>query len=95
MPLIKKLGENILKPILHFIYVMKSKNVSFADKAKICGAIAYIVIPTDLIPDFIPLTGWCDDLAGVAWAFHTVRKNITPEIKEKTESKLNKLFNYK
>lgn len=25
------------------------------------GALAYVVLPTDVIPDFIPLMGWVDD----------------------------------
>ncbi|WP_324172922.1 YkvA family protein [Sulfurimonas sp.] len=25
------------------------------------GALAYVVLPTDVVPDFIPLMGWVDD----------------------------------
>lgn len=27
----------------------------------IAGALAYVVLPTDIIPDFLPLIGWLDD----------------------------------
>lgn len=95
MSLLKKLRKRILLPILHFTYILKSKNVTFADKAKICGAIIYAIVPTDLIPDFIPVAGYGDDLAGLIWAIFTIRKNITPEIKEKAENRLNKWFENK
>lgn len=36
--------------------------VSIVDKALVAGAIAYILLPTDLIPDFIPFLGEVDDV---------------------------------
>jgi len=35
-------------------------------KALIVGAIGYIVLPIDLIPDMIPVVGYADDLASAA-----------------------------
>ena len=35
-------------------------------KALIIGAIGYILLPLDLIPDFVPVVGYTDDLASVA-----------------------------
>ena len=35
-------------------------------KALIVGAIGYIVLPIDLIPDMVPLVGYADDLASAA-----------------------------
>jgi len=35
-------------------------------KALIIGAIGYIILPFDLIPDFIPVIGYADDLASAA-----------------------------
>lgn len=38
------------------------RRVSVLDKALLAGAIAYIVAPIDLIPDFIPFLGEVDDV---------------------------------
>jgi uncharacterized membrane protein YkvA (DUF1232 family) len=38
------------------------RRVSMVDKLLVVGAIAYIVMPIDLIPDFIPFFGEIDDL---------------------------------
>lgn len=35
-------------------------------KAVIIGAIGYILLPLDLIPDFTPVVGYADDLASAA-----------------------------
>lgn len=29
----------------------------------IIGALLYVVSPCDLLPDFVPALGWCDDIA--------------------------------
>ncbi len=31
-------------------------------KVKMAGAVAYFVAPIDIVPDFIPVAGWLDDL---------------------------------
>lgn len=38
------------------------RRVSVLDKALVAGAIAYIISPLDLIPDFIPFLGEVDDV---------------------------------
>ena len=35
-------------------------------------AMLYIVSPLDLIPDFIPVIGWLDDLGVLVWAARQV-----------------------
>lgn len=42
--------------------LVTDKRVSVVDKLLVAGAIAYIVMPIDLIPDFIPFFGEIDDL---------------------------------
>jgi uncharacterized membrane protein YkvA (DUF1232 family) len=36
--------------------------VSMVDKLLVLGAIAYIIMPVDLVPDFIPFLGEVDDV---------------------------------
>jgi len=47
-------------------------------KAVLLGAIAYFVLPTDFIPDYIPLIGYTDDAAVLAAAIKLVTSHITP-----------------
>ncbi len=91
----KKAGSRVINPALLLYYVLKSKKVSFADKAKICGALGYFILPLDIIPDFIPLAGYGDDLATLAWAIHTVYENVTPEMKEQAQKQLDEWFDNK
>jgi uncharacterized membrane protein YkvA (DUF1232 family) len=42
--------------------LLTDKRVSSVDKLLVAGAIAYIAMPLDLIPDFIPFIGEVDDV---------------------------------
>ena len=42
--------------------LLADRRVSVVDKLLVAGAIAYIVMPIDLIPDFIPFLGEVDDV---------------------------------
>ena len=42
--------------------LLSDRRVSRVDKLIVAGALAYIVMPIDLIPDFIPFFGEIDDL---------------------------------
>ena len=44
----------------------RSPDVPFSSKVEILAALAYIAIPPDVIPDFIPALGWLDDFVVAA-----------------------------
>lgn len=88
----KKAGIKVIYLALLLYYVLKSPSVTKADKGKIWGALGYFILPIDLIPDFLPVAGYTDDLAALVWAFWSVAKNVTPEIKEQAEKKLHEWF---
>src|SRR5215468_10091790 len=41
--------------------LLRDPRVSAADKAIVAGTIMYVIIPLDIIPDFIPFIGQVDD----------------------------------
>ena len=88
----RKAGSKLVYAVLLLYYVLRSKTVSTADKSKIYGALGYFLLPLDILPDFIPLAGYTDDLTAVIWALHTVWKNITPEIKAQAAAKTREWF---
>lgn len=88
----KKAGIGIIRPALLLYYVSLDKKVSFADKARIYGSLGYFILPTDAVPDFIIGLGYTDDLIALAWALHSVWKNVTPEIKRRADAKLTEWF---
>jgi len=51
-------------------------------KAALVGALAYFVLPADVIPDILPIIGYTDDAAMLAAAIRLVAQHITPDHRE-------------
>ncbi len=44
--------------------------------AVLAGALAYVVCPLDVIPDFIPCIAWIDDVFVLGWAMQILSREI-------------------
>ena len=58
-------------------------------KATIGAAIAYVMLPTDLVADILPAVGFSDDAAVIAATLVTVAAHITEEHRQKAEEVFN------
>lgn len=87
-----KLGNQTVYQVLVLYYMMKSSDVSIKDKSIILGALGYLILPLDLIPDAIPVLGFTDDVSAIAMAYKTIQSSITPDIEEKANRKLAEWF---
>lgn len=89
-----QVGAKVLYPALQLYYLLQSEEVPVKAKTFIIGALGYLILPADLVPDFIPALGFTDDLTALMLALRTVNKHLTPEInrlaKEQTDKLLNK-----
>ena len=85
-------GEKVIRLALLLYNVLKSDQVSIKAKSVIVGALGYFILPLDLIPDIIPVLGFTDDLTALTLAYKAVKDNITPEIEQKTQDKINSMF---
>jgi uncharacterized membrane protein YkvA (DUF1232 family) len=55
--------------------LLADRRVAVLDKLLVAGAIAYIVMPIDIIPDFIPFLGEVDDLYLLVFALQRLISN--------------------
>ena len=72
-------------------YALQSPTLSAMDKAKIVAALAYLILPVDLIPDAIPVVGIIDD-AAILWAIFKLLVVIDEEVKRKAREKVRQWF---
>ncbi len=89
----RRLGYKIVYLALLLYYTLVSPDTSFKDKAIIYGALGYFILPTDLMPDFIPVLGYADDLTALVAAVRTVSHNITQSVREQATRRLERWFN--
>ncbi|MBE7641296.1 MULTISPECIES: YkvA family protein [Salegentibacter] len=52
------------------------REVPFNVVAAIGGALLYVLSPLDLIPDFIPIVGYLDDAAVIAFCLNLIEKDL-------------------
>ena len=87
----KRIGSKAVYYALVLYYALQSPSISKKDKLIIYGALGYLILPIDLLPDFLP-GGFTDDIAGLAVAIYKIARNITPDVRAKAKSKVEEWF---
>ncbi len=89
----RKAGRAATYPVLLMWYVMHSKDTPRKDKWAIFGALAYLVLPIDVLnAKRLPIIGWFDEVASLAVLIQKMSKYITPEMEARADAQLDKLF---
>ena len=87
-----KAGRTIAKPALEVLEMSIDPHMPAQVRVSLMAALAYLLMPFDLFPDFMPLVGFSDDFVALTAVLSIWSKYVTPEIKTRAERKLNKLF---
>lgn len=82
--------KNLKKEIGALYLASKRGDVAWYAKAIILLIVGYALSPIDLIPDFIPILGYLDDIIilpiGIMFAIRLVPKDIMNECREQSEN---------
>lgn len=86
-------GREVTRTVLGLFYVMKSPNTGVLDKTLIGAALAYQLLPEDLLPrDKFGILGFLDNGATLAFAYNRVKKLVTPQIENQVGVMLDQWF---
>jgi uncharacterized membrane protein YkvA (DUF1232 family) len=88
----KAAGSEVIEKALWLYYASQRPETPVWARSVIFGALAYFILPTDAIPDLIPLVGYSDDLGALAAAIGMVSLYISDDVKEKTRRKMSEWF---
>jgi uncharacterized membrane protein YkvA (DUF1232 family) len=75
----KKIGEDLAVTGIKSWLAMTDPNTNIQHKAILGAALAYFVLPVDMIPDFVAGVGYTDDAAALALAINKATDSITEE----------------
>lgn len=85
-------GRKTLFTSLTLFYCLQDRDTPKWAKGVIIGALGYLILPADVIPDIIPGMGYGDDWGALVAALATVAAYIKDEHKSKAGSQLTRLF---
>ena len=85
-------GRKTLLTALTLFYCMQDRDTPAWAKGVIVGALGYLVLPVDLIPDMIPGVGFSDDWGALVAALGTVAAYIKEEHKTKAAEQVERLL---
>ncbi|MCG6509270.1 DUF1232 domain-containing protein [Vibrio parahaemolyticus] len=73
---VKKAGEEIAVMGIKSWLAMTDSNTAVRHKAILGGALAYFVLPTDMVPDVLAGVGFTDDMAALTLAANYSRQPL-------------------
>jgi uncharacterized membrane protein YkvA (DUF1232 family) len=78
---VKRVGAGLpfAEDLLAAYYCAFDRETPAGVKAALIGALAYFVLPFDVIPDMLPVLGFTDDAAVLATAIRLVVTHLKPE----------------
>jgi len=85
-------GAGLIEKALTLYYVLRDGATPLWAKAAITGVLGYFVLPIDMIPDFIPVAGFTDDLGAIGAAFLIVAAYVREEHREKARLRMKEWF---
>lgn len=92
-PKVRKVATKIpfAPDLLSVWYCARDPETPAAAKGLMMAALAYFVLPTDAIPDFLGVIGFTDDAAVLAAVIALVGKNLKPAHRQAAEALLAKI----
>ena len=85
-------GRTIAKPALEVLEMALDPFTPAQVRVSLMAALAYLIMPFDLFPDFMPVVGFSDDFVALTAVLSIWSKYMTPSIRTRAERKLNKIF---
>jgi uncharacterized membrane protein YkvA (DUF1232 family) len=88
----KVAGEKTLLTTLTLFFCLQDADTPRWARGVIVGALGYLILPLDVLPDLIPGMGYTDDWAALVAALSTVAAYVKDEHKARAHEQLARLF---
>lgn len=85
-------GKEVVEKALVLYYCLQDPDTPAKARGVIVGALGYLIVPLDAIPDLTPGVGFVDDLGALTLALTIVLAHVKPVHREKASAKLKDWF---
>lgn len=83
-----QLGFKALHAATTLFIALKSPNMPNAQKLIIVGALGYLILPIDIVADFLPVIGLADDALVIIKAVMSVYKHVDEDMEQQAHTLL-------
>lgn len=86
------LGQKAVYAALLLFEALKSSKLPTKTRLTILGALGYLILPADAVPDFLPAVGLADDAAIIVTALVTVYNMIDDDMRRAARDRMKSWF---
>ncbi len=85
-------GREVVEKVLWLWFASRRPDLPVWARTTVYGALAYFILPTDVIPDLIPGLGYTDDIGVLSYALVTIAGYVDADVRRRTGEVLSRLF---
>jgi len=90
--LLRRAGRTLARPALECLELLLDARTPPQVRLTMLAALTYLLVPLDLIPDFIPAAGFSDDLVALTALLGLCTTHMNAEIRLRAQRKLDRWF---
>lgn len=90
--LLRRAGRTIARPAFECLEMLLDGGTPPQVRLTMLAALTYLLLPLDLIPDFIPVGGFSDDMVALTALVGLCSRHLTPELRLRAQHRLDRWF---
>ena len=90
--LLRRAGRAIARPAIECLELLLDSGTPPPVRLTMLAALTYLLVPVDLIPDFIPAAGFSDDLVALTALLGLCSSHMSEPIRMRAQRKLDRWF---
>ena len=90
--LLRRAGRSVARPAIECLELVLDAETPFQVRLTMVAAMTYLLFPLDLIPDFIPVAGFGDDVVAMTALLGLYRSHMSEAVRTRAQRKLDQWF---
>ena len=90
--LLRRAGRSVARPAIECLELVLDANTPLQVRLTMLTALTYLLFPLDLIPDFIPVAGFGDDVVAMTALLGLYRSHMSEAVRTRAQRKLDQWF---
>ncbi|MCX5941614.1 MAG: DUF1232 domain-containing protein [Cyanobacteria bacterium] len=90
--LLRRAGRSVARPAIECLELVLDAHTPLQVRLTMLAALTYLVFPLDLVPDFIPVAGFGDDVVAMTALLGLYRSHMSEAVRARAQRKLDQWF---